>query len=146
MDNESFVEENYFGYYPNGKVKEIYNNHMGRGDEVRFGHQKFEYDSSFRNVVKLEHTSGDNYHYTYKYSYDDKVNPFKDFFIAASVFMPFIGPAYLSENNVIEVIEKNEMNIHNQEFTTEFIFNYSSNNSLIEYYYADNERLYSVNR
>ena len=146
MDNDFFVEENYFAYYPNGRIKEIYSDHRGRGDEPRFRVQKFQYDNSFKNVVKLEVTDGVEPLYTYKYSYDEKVNPFKDVFIAASVFMPFIGPAYLSENNVTTVIEKNEKNVHNLEFTTEFIFNYSDTNSLIEYYFTDNERVYSINQ
>ncbi|WP_299365401.1 hypothetical protein [Winogradskyella sp.] len=145
MDNDFFVEENYFGYYPNGKIKEIYNDHRGRGVEPSFGVQKFTYNDSFTNVIEVE-SIGTSTHYTYKYFYDNNTNPFKDVFIGTSVFMPFIGPAYLSENNVIEMIEKNENNIHNQEFSTEFIFNYSSNNSLIDYSSLDNEIIYTVNQ
>ncbi|MBC3847537.1 hypothetical protein H8K90_14160 [Winogradskyella echinorum] len=145
MDNESFVEENYFGYYPNGKIKEIYSDHRGRGVEPSFGVQKFTYNDSFTNVIEVE-SIGASTHYTYKYFYDNNTNPYKDFFIASSVFMPFIGPAYLSENNVIEMIEKNENNIHNQEFSTEFIFNYSNSNSLINYSYLDNERVFNINQ
>lgn len=145
MDNRYFVEENYFGYYPNGKIKEIYNDHRGRGDEPSFILQKFTYNDSFTNVTEVE-SIGTNTHYTYKYFYDTNPNPFKDVFIATSVFMPFIGPAYLSENNVIAKIEKNEKNIYNQAFTTEFLFNYSNLNSLINYHYLDNERVYTINQ
>lgn len=145
MDNDYFVEENYFGYYPNGKIKEIYNDHRGRGVEPSFGVQKFTYNDSFTNVIQVE-SIGTNTHYTYKYFYDSNLNPFKNLFIATSVFMPFIGPAYLSENNVIEMIEKNENNIHNQQFTTKFLFNYSNINSLIKYHHSDNVRVFNINQ
>lgn len=146
MDNESFVEENYFGYYPNGKIKEIYNSFRGRGDEQIFGVQKMKYNDSFTNVTEVEHKYGSNYHYTYKYLYDDEQNPFKDVFIAISVFMPTIGPANLSENNVIQMVEKNEKVINGFEFTTNFLFNYSANNKLLNYLYLDNERVYTINQ
>lgn len=67
-------------------------------------------------------------------------------FIATSVFMPYIGPAYLSENNVIKVLEKNENNIYNQEFWTEFVFNYSNVNLLMNYFNSNNEVVYSINQ
>lgn len=124
MDNETSVEENYFSYYPNGRIKEIFNDFHHKGDwEPGFGVQKFYYDKSFSNVIKHEKV-GLNSHYTYYYFYDDKPNPFKGLFIAASVFMPNIGPAYLSENNVIKMIEKNENNIHGNSFSYEFDFNF----------------------
>ena len=150
MDNDYFVEENYFGYYPNGKIKEIYNDHRGRGSDVNFGHQKFYYDSTFSNVTRVEHTSGTNYSYTYKYFYDNKENPYKDLFIAVSVFMPYIGPAYLSENNVTKIIEKNENNVNGNEFMNEYLFNFSNSNVLESYSDMDEEEfpyiLYSTNQ
>ncbi|GAA0749228.1 hypothetical protein [Gaetbulibacter jejuensis] len=145
MDNDFFVEENYFGYYPNGKIKEIYNDHRGRGVEPSFGVQKFTYNDSFTNVIKVE-SIGTNTHYTYRYSYDNNINPFKNVFIATSVFMPFIGPAYLSENNVIEVIEKNENNIHNQEFTYPYFFEYSNNQHLFRYRDGEDDVVYYINQ
>ena len=60
--------------------------------------------------------------------------------------MPYIGPAYLSENNVIKVLEKNENNIYNQEFWTEFVFNYSNVNLLMNYFNSNNEVVYSINQ
>ena len=144
MDNDYYVEENYFAYYPNGKIKEIYNNHRGRGVEPSFRVQKFTYNDSFTNVIELE-SIGTNSHYTYKYSYDNNINPFKDVFIATSVFMPFIGPAYLSENNVTEVIEKNENNIHNQKFTYPYYFEYYNNSQLIKYRDSEDEVIYYIN-
>lgn len=145
MDNDYFVEENYFGYYPNGKIKEIYNDHRGQGSEPSFNLQKFTYNQTFTNVTEVEQIST-NTHYTYKYTYDSNPNPFKDVFIATSVFMPYIGPAYLSENNVIKVLEKNENNIYNQEFWTEFVFNYSSVNLLMNYFNSNNEVVYTINQ
>lgn len=146
MDNESFVEENYFGYYTNGKIKEIYNSFRGSGDEKKFGVQKMKYNDSFTNVTEVEHKSGTNYHYTYKYFYDEEQNPFKDVFVAVSVFMPFIGQAHLSENNVIKMVQKNENAVNGFEFTTNFSFNYSANNKLLNYFYLNNERVYTINQ
>lgn len=150
MDSDYFVEENYFGYYQNGKIKEIYNDYRNGGNEPDFGVQRFYYDSTFANVIKVEHTNDSNYSYTYQYFYDDNVNPFKDMFIAVSVFMPYIGPAYLSENNVIKMIEKNENNIYGQAFEYEYLFNYSNTSKLDSY--SDKEEtkfpyiLYSINQ
>jgi len=149
MDSEYFVEENYFGYYPNGKTKEIYNDHRDRSDDVIFGHQIFYYDSSFSNVIRIEHTSGTDYSYTYEFFYDDQVNPYKDLFIAVSVYMPYIGPAYLSENNVIKIIERNEMNLNGDELTSEYLFNFSELNILQSYSDKDDDFpyfLYSTNQ
>lgn len=146
MDNEYAVEENYFGYYPNGKIKEIYNDYRSSGSGVNFGVQKFYYDSLFKNVIKVDHLSGLNYHYIYEYSYDNNSNPYKDVFIAVSVFMPFIGPAYLSENNVTSMVTKNGTVDNGFEIMTEFQFNYSKNNNLLNYSFLNNERVFNVNR
>ncbi len=129
MDNEYSLEQNYFGYYPNGKVKEIYNNYTNRGTwEPSFIVQKFYYDSNFKNVIKVEHIApGNYYHYTYQYFYDSEENPFKDFFIAVSVFLPRIGPSYLSENNVIKMIKKSEINNSGYTFPYEYNFNFLDN-------------------
>jgi hypothetical protein len=59
--------------------------------------------------------------------------------------MPFIGPAYLSENNVIEVIEKNVNNIYNQEFTYPYYFEYFNNARLIRYRDSEDEVVYHIN-
>jgi hypothetical protein len=149
MDNEYSLEQNYFGYYPNGKVKEIYSNYTNLGTwEPYFGVQKFSYDSTFSNVTRVEQIAHSNSHYSYEYFYDTEVNPFKDFFIAASVFMPHIGPAYLSNNNVIKMIKKNEGNITGHSFPYEYIFNFSDN---VLDTYSDKEEdkmpylLYTVN-
>lgn len=145
-DNQIFVEENYFGYYPNGKIKEIYNCFRQRGENATFGLQKFKYDVLFKNVIQIEHIFGSNYHYIYEYSYDNKINPFKDVFVAVSVFMPFIGPAYLSENNVISETRKLG-NIENSNgIIREFQFNYSANNTLFDYKYLNNERVFKINQ
>lgn len=122
MDSETSVEENYFAYYPNGRIKEIYNDYHHRGDSPGFGVQKFYYDSTFSNVIRHEKI-GISSHYTYQYFYDDNENPYKDFYIAASVFLPVVGPAYLSENNVIKMIVKNENNVHGISNTNEYNFN-----------------------
>ncbi|MEJ6791604.1 MAG: hypothetical protein QNK89_02395 [Lacinutrix sp.] len=146
MYNDYFLEENYFGYYPNGKIKEIYNDHHGRGVESSFGLQKFYYDDTFSNVIRLETFTNASPSYTYKYFYDDNKNPFKNTFVAVSVYMPFFGPAYLSKNNVIKIIKKNENNIHGNEFTDEYIFNFSSPNVLDTYYELGNGFVYFVNQ
>lgn len=147
MDNESFVEENYFGYYPNGKIKEIYNDYRGRGRGPNFGVQKFIYDSTFENIIQVDNIRPPNYHYTYQYFYDSNENPYKNFFIAVSVFMPKIGPNYLSRNNVIKIIEKNQPNGH--EFTFEYLFNFSETGNLETYSDMDESKnpyvLYRVN-
>lgn len=145
MDNDFFVEENYFAYYPNGKIKEIYNDHRGRGVEPSFRLQKFIYNDSFTNIIEVE-SIGKSTHYTYKYSYDNNTNPFKNVFITTSVFMPFIGPAYLSENNVIEIIEKNEDNIHNQEFIYPYYFEYSNHEHPIRYRDSKDEVVCYINQ
>lgn len=127
MDNEFSMEENYFGYYPNGRVKEIYNDYRNKGNwEPSFAVQKFFYDESFSNVIRHENI-GISSHYTYQYFYDERKNPFKDFYIAASVFLPIIGPAYLSENNVIKMITKNEFNITGNSYPYEYYFNFENN-------------------
>jgi len=127
MDGEAFVQENYFGYYPNGKIKEIYNDYRSSGVEPNFRVQKFYWDDNFENVTKIENI-GQNNHYTFKYSYDKKTNPFKGLFISISEFMPHIGPAYLSKNNVVEMIRKNESNVHGEEFSYGYIFDYNGDN------------------
>lgn len=122
MDNEFSMEENYFGYYPNGKIKEIYSSYRNKGTwEPNFGVQKFFYDEAFSNVIRHENI-GISSHYTYQYFYDDRKNPFKDFYIAASVFLPIIGPAYLSENNVVKMIK--QMSITDNSFPYEYNFNF----------------------
>ena len=146
MDNQSFTEENYFGYYPNGKIKEIYNSFRNRGDNITFGLQKFKYDSLFKNVTQIEHTYGSSYNYIYKYSYDSNINPFKGIFVAVSVFMPFIGPAYLSENNVTSENTKLGNIDSGLGITREFQFNYSTNTNLLNYKFLDNERVFKINQ
>lgn len=146
MDNEFFVEENYFGYYPNGKIKEIYNDHRGRGVDPSFNVQKFFYDNSFRNVERIEHTVNSNYLHIYEYSYDDKENPFKNVFIATSVFMPFIGPAHLSVNNVESITENRFSNTNDNEFTYPCDFQYSLTDNLILYQNTEDERVFYVNQ
>lgn len=146
MDNPHFLEENYFGYYPNGKIKEIYNSFRSRGAEITFGLQKFQYDGLFKNVTKIEHTSGSNYHYIYEYSYDTNINPFKDVFIAVSVFMPFIGPAYLSENNVKSINTKLGNVASGIGTTREIQFNYATNTNLLSYKFSDNESVFNINQ
>ena len=146
MDNQSFVEENYFGYYPNGKIKEIYNSFRNSGDSVTFGLQKFQYDNLYENVIQIEHTFGSSYNYIYQYSYDNNVNPFKDVFVAVSVFMPFIGPAYLSVNNVISVNTKLGNVESGLGTTREFQFNYTTTNNLLDYKFLDNERVFKINQ
>ncbi len=149
MDNDFSVEENYFGYYPNGKVKEIYNGYRGYGEEIEFYVQKFYYDATFSNIVMVDHAGPRDYHYTYQYFYDTNENPYKDFFAAVSVSLPMIGPAYLSKNNVVKMIKKNENNIYGEEFTFEYLFNYSNNGTLESYSDMDQNtfpyHLYSIN-
>lgn len=146
MDSDYSVEENYFGYYPNGKIKEIYNNFRNKGSSVNFIKQKFQYDSLFKNVIRIDQTSDTNYHYIYEYSYDDNINPFKDVFIATSVLMPFIGPAYLSENNAKKMTITNGRVINAFGNTTEFKFNYAASLDLLNYSYTNNEKVFYVNQ
>lgn len=146
MDDKYSVSENYFGYYPNGKIKEIYNSVRDTYGISNLGIQKFKYNDSFTNVTEVEHISGSNYHYIYKYYYDNNQNPFKSTFIYSGVFMPHIGPAYLSENNVITMIERNVNNINGYEFTNDYLFNYSNENTLLNYHYSNNERVYTINQ
>jgi len=150
MDNDYFIETTYFGYYSNGKIKDIYSDFRGRGFEVNFNHRKFYYDSSFSNIVRMESTNGSTGNtIEFEYYYDNKTNPFKDFFISMSVFMPYIGPAYLSENNVIKIIERND-NANWSEKTNEFLFNYSNSDSLESFSDMDENSfpfiLYSTNQ
>jgi hypothetical protein len=124
MKNESFVQENYFGYYPNGKIKEIYNDYRSSGDEIYFRVQKFYWDEDFENVIMIENIGRSDY-YTFTYDYDDKKNPFKGLFISVSEFMPHFGPAYLSRNNIVGMIRKNENNVHGSELKKEYTFDYN---------------------
>lgn len=150
MDSEYSIEENYFGYYPNGKIKEIYNDFRSRGDKPSFNVQKLYYDLTFTNIVKVEHIGSSNYHYTYKYFYDTNKNPYKNFFVAVSVFLPHIGSAYISKNNVIKMIEKNQNNIYGNEFSYEYLFNFSNSGELETYSDKDENKLpyilYTVNQ
>lgn len=145
MDNEFTVQEYYIGYYPNGKVKEIWWDSRGAGDEVDFGVKRYFYDENFKNVIRTEQQNGGQ-DYTYWYEYDDNLNPFKGFFIAYGIFLPYVGSAYLSENNAISVTEKNNNNIHNQQFTYPHLFEYSNNGNLIRYRDIEDERVYHINQ
>lgn len=145
LDSEFMFQEYYIGYYHNGKVKEIWFNSRRRGDEVDFSNTKYFYDEDFKNVIRLERQSSSQ-SYTYTYTYDDKKNPFKNYFISLVVFMPYVGPAYLSENNVSSLTEKNNNNIHNQEFTYYYSFEYSDSNKLESYRDMENERVYTINQ
>lgn len=150
MDSEYSLEQNYFGYYPNGKVKEIYNAYTNRGTwEPSFNVQKFYYDLTFKNVIKVEHIGqGKYFNYSYQYFYDSEENPFKDFFIAVSVFMPRIGPSYLSENNVIKKMVASENTNTGYTLSYEYNFNFSDN-LLKTYSDKDEEKfpyiIYTVN-
>lgn len=145
MDDEFTVQENYIGYYSNGKVKEIWSDSRGRGDVVDFGVSRYFYDQDFKNINKLERVSSSQ-NYTYTYQYDSNKNPFKNYFISLGVFMPYVGPAYLSENNVSSLTEKNNNNIYNQEFTYYYSFQYSNLNELELFQDLEGERIYRVNQ
>lgn len=145
MDSEFTVQEYYIGYYHNGKVKEIWSDSRGAGNEVDFGVTKFFYDENFKNITRIERQSSSQ-DYTYWYEYDDKINPFKGFFIAYGIFLPYVGPAYLSENNVTSITEKNNNNIHNQEFIYPYEFEYSSDGNLIRYRDREDEMVYHINQ
>lgn len=144
MTNESFLEENYFEYYPNGRIKNIYSDFRSAGFEVEFLKRTFYYDDDYNNVVKEVAFREGDVHYTYDYSYDDQINPFKGLFIANSVQMPFIGAGFLSENNVISVTSKNERNIHNQSPTTDYLYLYNNNQQLYDYRKRDQTSIYTV--
>lgn len=135
MDNPFFLEVNYIGYYPNGKLKEIYNSHYGRGDTPHFGHQTFYYDESYTNVIRVTNIHKSvNSSYSYNYSHDNTKNPFKSFFIAVSVLRPALGfGAFLSENNVIKLTEKNELNIHGVSSNYDCVFDFTNNGKLNNY-------------
>lgn len=148
MDSEYSIEENYFGYYPNGKIKEIYNSFRGNGSSVEFSKQVFYYDSTFKNVIKLDHTTSSPYNYSYEYIYDNHTNPYKGFLVAASVILPNIGrPANLSENNILQ-ITKIWLDSP-KEVKYNYVFNYEDNR-LVSYSDEDTSRipfiLYSINK
>lgn len=146
MDSQFAVQEYYIGYYPNGKVKEIWWDSRRSGDNVDFSVQRYYYDVNFKNVIRIE-KQGSSQDYTYWYEYDDnKRNSFKGFFISFGIFMPYAGPAYLSENNVSSITEKNNNNIHNQQFTYPYNFEYSRSNKLIRYRDIEDERVYYINQ
>lgn len=123
MDCESYVEENYIGYYPNGKVKEIYHDFRGSGVDADFNVQKFYYDPTFSNVVRVERRDSHGSETTL-YTYDTSKNPFKGFFISVSTPLPNIGPAYLSENNIKSKYYVNNNNTNGVSYMTNYIYNY----------------------
>lgn len=148
-DKDLELEQNYFSYYPNGKVKTIYNNVQRQGLQPRFGEQHFYYDREYNNVTKVEHKIEPSYHHVYEYTYDNKENPYKGFFVAVSLYLPHIGHAYLSTNNAVKIMENNVHNLNNQGHTYQYFFNYSANNQLDSYSNENNTprpyALYKVN-
>lgn len=148
MDSDYFLEENYFGYYPNGKIKEIYNSFRGSTDGVHFNKQEFFYDSTFSNVTKVNFTTDSPYNYSYEFIYDNNKNPYKGFYIAASVYLPSIAnSACLSDNNVV-VAKKKYANSGN--VSDHFYSFYYENNELVSYSERDTTTIpfvrYSVNK
>ncbi|WP_299365962.1 hypothetical protein [Winogradskyella sp.] len=145
MDNEFTVQEYYIGYYPNGKVKEIWWDSRGSGDNVDFSVQRYYYDVEYNNVVRMEKEISGNTH-IYKYEYDNRQNPFKGFFIAYGIFIPYVGHSYLSLNNVSSITENRFSNTNDNEFTYPYDFEYSPSNDLIRYRDIEDERVYHINQ
>lgn len=141
------AQEYYIGYYPSGKVKEIWwdSRNLGQDGPIDFSVNKYFYDSDEKNIIRIEQEETDNIH-IYRYEYDNKPNPYKGFFIAFGIFMPYVGPAYLSENNVISITEHRFSTRNNNQFTFPHEFEYSPTNTLIRYRDLDNERVFHVNQ
>tara|TARA_B110000114_G_C15015388_1_gene366589 strand:+ start:151 stop:1032 length:882 start_codon:yes stop_codon:yes gene_type:complete len=145
MDSQFTVQEYYIGYYPNGKVKEIWWDSRGSGDNVDFSVQRYYYDVNYNNVVRMEKEISGNTH-IFKYEYDNRQNPFKGFFIAYGIFIPYVGHAYLSQNNVSSITENMFSNTNDNEFTFPHDFEYSASNNLISYRDIEDERVYYINQ
>jgi hypothetical protein len=109
MDNESFIENTYFSYNPDGTVEKKYIDLRPKSDPVFPGYYvtKYEYDSN-KNVVSLiqESPFTNGYDQKFTFTYDNFTNPFKGFFLSQSMRKPSLGviasagPFFLSQNNI----------------------------------------------
>jgi hypothetical protein len=98
MDNGSFIGETYFSYYPDGKIKKLYNSFRPKSDPYFYGflETNYIYDSN-GNLTSL--TSTDDIAET-SYVHDSTTNPFKGLYTFH--YMPRLGgsTAVFSENNL----------------------------------------------
>ncbi|GGK64086.1 hypothetical protein ACD591_01140 [Rufibacter glacialis] len=113
-DETYYVVDNFFSYYPNGKVKDIYSSFRSAYHTWEYGFQRrtFAYDErgNITEVWVQEQTQAD-YHDKYTLEYDGNPNPLKGFFIVSSVqseipgvgFAPALGPRALSNNCVVSI-------------------------------------------
>lgn len=140
MDNNSLIENIYFSYNPDGTVAEMYTDQRPKSDPHFYGYQKFsyEYDAN-KNVTsfKQEDYSTNKYDHKYTFTYDNKLNPFKGFFITLSArrpslgFMSGAGPFFLSQNNITSIKEEYINSTPNPIF--EYYNLNFKNNNLLDY-------------
>ena len=145
MDSLNTLQEYYLGYYPNGRVKEIYWDSSKSGDNVDFSVQRYYYDSNFNNVIRMEKEISGNTH-IFEYKYDNKPNPYKGFFIAYGIFIPYVGPAYLSQNNVASITENRFSNTNSNKINYQYDFEYSTSHNLIRYRDIEDRHVYYLNQ
>lgn len=140
MDNVSLIENIYFSYNPNGTVSEMYIDSRPKSETNIYGYQKFSYEYDInKNVTsfKQEDFSTNQYDHKYTFTYDNKTNPFKGFFITLSARRPSLGftsgagPFFLSENNITSIKEE-YINITASPIFEYFDLNFQNNN-LIDY-------------
>lgn len=140
MDNESLIENIYFSYNPDGTVAIMYTDLRPKSETNIYGYQKFtyKYDEN-KNVTSFtqEDFSTNQYDHKYTFTYDDKPNAFKGFFITLSARRPSLGfssgagPFFLSQNNITSVKEE-YINVAHQPSFEYFDLNFQ-NDYLIDY-------------
>lgn len=140
MENESFIEENYFAYNLNGTVSAMYTNFRPIYEPL-YGFQKFTYTYDNHGNVKAftqEDYSDSNYDKKYTFTYDENKNIFQGFFIILSFQQPsfsFVGgggPFFLSKNNIISMKSEYIYHPDNEPDYEYYTTNYT-NGKLTEY-------------
>ncbi|MFC6997790.1 hypothetical protein [Rufibacter roseus] len=113
-DETYYVVDNYFSYYPNGKVKDIYSNFRSAFHTWEYGFQRisFVYDDrgNIKEVWRQEYPD-EQYFEKYTLEYDENLNPLKGFYVVSSVqsslpgvgYAAALGPRFLSKNCVVSI-------------------------------------------
>ena len=144
-NNTSFIYENYFSYYPNGKISIIYSVVKPKSDTTpsrTFIKSYLTYDAN-GNVQTLDGDHNDPYNIKTTFEYDDKINSLKGFYINNIFLSPIERIGILSENNITSI--KNEYT--NYPDTTPRISNvqYTYVNNKVINYSFDNNVTYRIN-
>ena len=107
-NSDYFIEESYFSYNEDGTIHQIFHSFRDKDvTEYEYTELTYFYDEN-QNLVELfrNETHSDEYDKRYTYTYDSEINPFKGNYPIKSLlwtllgYESFIGPAFLSNNNL----------------------------------------------